>query len=213
MQNHPRSNICLLAPAKLFKLLPPFGGVDPAGPLVGVSPQKIKFYQANPPQGATFVCWPPPYSHCQHLHLVESPCGPGVGVSPPKLNFPSKPTLRSNFCLLDLALLLTLQGISDGVSVRGNPWMTFRVAPWLYKLFYKYYIIKFINIIEKLINPIVMPRKHYCYTRSIFYGIGEGGGWVGGDLKAITRTASAVNNFKNLTKLRLSMFFSFFLMF
>ena len=25
-----------------------------------------------------------------------------------------------------------------------------------------------------------MPRKHYCYTRSIFYGIGEGGGGWGG---------------------------------
>jgi hypothetical protein len=53
------------------------------------------------------------------------------------------------------------------------------VAPWLYKLLYKYYIIKFINIIEKLINPIVMPQKHYNYTRSIFDGIGEGVG-VGG---------------------------------
>ncbi len=52
-----------------------------------------------------------------------------------------------------------------------------------------------------------MPRKHYCYTRSIFYGIGEGGGagvgGVGGgvgDVKAITRTASAVNNSKNYQK-------------
>ena len=35
-----------------------------------------------------------------------------------------------------------------------------------------------------------MPRKHYCYTRSILYGIGEGG-W-GGGVKVITRTASAV---------------------
>jgi len=105
----------LLAPTKLFKLLTPFGGVDPAGPGFVVSPHKqkftkqthpeeqllfavphpiisadtliwwggpcgapgwselpkIKFYQANPPQGATFVCWAPPYSHCKHLYLVE----------------------------------------------------------------------------------------------------------------------------------------------
>jgi hypothetical protein len=65
------------------------------------------------------------------------------------------------------------------------------VAPWLYKLFYKYYIIKFINIIEKLLNPIVMPEKHYYYSRSIFDGIGEGGEG-GGVVKAITRTASTV---------------------
>jgi hypothetical protein len=86
--------------------------------------------------------------------------------------------------LLDPALLLTLQGISDGVTVWGYPWgLTFWVAPWLYKLFYKHYIIKFINIlekfiniIEKLINPIVIPQKHDNYTRKVFDGIGEGGG-------------------------------------
>ncbi len=62
--------------------------------------------------------------------------------------------------MLDLALLLTLQGISDGDTVRGYPWgLTFWVAPWLYKLFYKYYIIKFINIIEKLINLIERERE------------------------------------------------------
>ncbi len=37
-----------------------------------------------------------------------------------------------------------------------------------------------------------MPQKHYYYTRSIFDGIGEGVGGVGGDVKAITRTASEV---------------------
>jgi hypothetical protein len=71
--------------------------------------------------------------------------------------------------------------------------LTFWVAPWLYKLLYKYYIIKFINIIEKLINSIVMPQKHDNYTRKVFGGIGEGVGW-GGEVKVITRTASAVKN-------------------
>jgi hypothetical protein len=62
----------------------------------------------------------------------------------------------------------------------GFPWgLTFRVAPWLYKLFYKHYIIKILNIIERLINPIVMPQKHDNYTRKVFDGIGEGG-WGGG---------------------------------
>ncbi len=50
--------------------------------------------------------------------------------------------------------------------------------PWLYKLFYKHYIIKVINFIEKFINPIVKPQKHDNYTRKVLYGIGEGG--VGG---------------------------------
>ncbi len=49
-----------------------------------------------------------------------------------------------------------------------------------------------------------MPRKHYCYTRSILYGIGEGWG-VGGDVKVITRTASAVKN-KFCIRLSLSVF-------
>jgi hypothetical protein len=42
---------------------------------------------------------------------------------------------------------------------------------------YKHYIIKVINIIEKL---IVIPQKHDNYTRKVFDGIGEGGGFGGG---------------------------------
>ncbi len=52
-----RSNFCLLAPTQFSKLIPPFGGVDPADPGVRWAP-KIKFCYANPPWGATFVCWP-----------------------------------------------------------------------------------------------------------------------------------------------------------
>jgi hypothetical protein len=48
-------------------------------------------------------------------------------------------------------------------------------------LFYKHYIIKVINFIEKFINPIVIPQKHDNYTRKVLYGIGEGAGvGVGG---------------------------------
>ena len=73
----------------------------------------------------------------------------------------------------------------------GYPWgLKFWVAPWLYKLFYKHYIIKVINIIEKL---IVIPQKHDNYTRKVFDGIGERGVGVGvWRVKAISRTASAV---------------------
>jgi hypothetical protein len=74
----------------------------------------------------------------------------------------------------------------------GYPWgLTFWVAPWRYKLFYKHYIRKVINIIEKLTNPIEIPQKHDNYTRKVFDGIRDGGG---GGVKAITRTASAVKN-------------------
>ncbi len=59
----------------------------PCGPVVGLSPPQIKFYMANPPQGATFVCWPPPFSHCKYPHLVEwtlRACGWG---EPPQIKF------------------------------------------------------------------------------------------------------------------------------
>ena len=70
--------------------------------------------------------------------------------------------------------------------------------PWLYKLFYKHYIIKVINFIENFINPIVIPQKHDNYTRKVLYGIGEGAGvGGGGEVKVITRNASAVKNMYN----------------
>ncbi len=52
----PRSNFCLVFHTHLLKQIPLFGGVDPVGPLVGVSPHKLNFYHANPPQGANFIC-------------------------------------------------------------------------------------------------------------------------------------------------------------
>ena len=69
--------------------------------------------------------------------------------------------------------------------------MPYFIKVILYKLFYKHYIIKVINFIEKFINPIVIPQKHDNYTRKVLYGIGEGWGG-GGEVKVITRTASAV---------------------
>jgi hypothetical protein len=55
----PRSNFCLLVPAKLFKLIPPFGGWTLWAQGWG-EPPKIKFYYANPPRVTTFVCCPTP---------------------------------------------------------------------------------------------------------------------------------------------------------
>jgi hypothetical protein len=81
----PNSNFCLLSHTQLFKQIPLFGGVDPVGPLVGVSPPQIKFYQANPPEGAFFVCWHLPYSYCKHLHLVEWTLR--AWGEPPKMKF------------------------------------------------------------------------------------------------------------------------------
>ncbi len=116
------------------------------------------------------------------------PCGPGVGLSPPKF---SEQT-HSKEQLLFAGPCPTINRSGNFRRGARYPWgLTFWVILWLYKLFYKHYIIKFINIIEKLINPIVIPQKHDNYTRKVFDGIGEG--WGGGRVKGITRTASAVN--------------------
>jgi hypothetical protein len=94
----------------------------PCGPGVRVSPPQIKFYQANPPQGATYVCWPKPYSHCKYPHLVEWTLrAHGWGEPPTNKILPSKPTPRSIFCLLAPVQFLTLQRISDGVSMGDTP--------------------------------------------------------------------------------------------
>jgi hypothetical protein len=117
-----RSNFYLLAPAQFSMQIPPFGGVDPAGLRFGVSPLKIKFHRANPPRAAIFVCWPPPNSQHKDPHLVEWTLrAPGLGEPPKNKILHSKPTLKSNFCLLAPAQFLTLQGISDRVSMGGTP--------------------------------------------------------------------------------------------
>ncbi len=61
----PRSNFCLLAPAQFSKHSPP----------------QIKFYMANPPRGATIVCWPPPNSlPFRGFHFRVIGCvGPAAG--------------------------------------------------------------------------------------------------------------------------------------
>jgi hypothetical protein len=85
-------------------------------------PPQIKFYQANPPRGATFVCWPLPNSQRIYPHLVGWTLrAQGKGEPPENKILPGKCTPKSNFCLLAPAQFLTLQGISDGVSMGCTP--------------------------------------------------------------------------------------------
>ncbi len=87
MQNHPRSNFCLLAPAKLFKLLPPFGGVDPAGPGLEWAPTNRNL-RSKPTRGALFVCCPTPNYFSWYPYLVGWTLrGPWLEWAPKKLNF------------------------------------------------------------------------------------------------------------------------------
>ncbi len=101
------------------------------------------------------------------------PCGPGVGVSPPKIK---QTHSKEQLLFAGPHPIINPSGNFRRGHCAGYPWgLTFWVAPWLYKLFYKHYIIKVINFIEKFINPIVIPQKHDNYTRKFLYGIGEGG--------------------------------------
>jgi hypothetical protein len=121
-QTHPEEQFLFAGPRPILIANTPIWWSGPCGPGVGVSPPQIKFYMANPPRGAIFICWPPPYSHCKYLHLVEWTLrARGWGEPPTNKILQCKPTPRSNFCLLASAQSLTLQGISDGVSMGGTP--------------------------------------------------------------------------------------------
>ena len=180
MQTHPRSNFCLLAPAKLFKLLPPFGGVDPVGPGLEWAPTSRNL-QSKPTPRSNFCL----LSHTQLFQLIPlfdrvDPAGPLVGVSPPKLNFtkqthpkeqllfagprpiliannsiwwsrPCRPGVGAKFSKKTHSKKqLLFAGPGPIINPSGNfrrghcagyPWgLTFWVAPWLYKLLYKYYL-------------------------------------------------------------------------
>jgi hypothetical protein len=132
----------LLSHTQLFKQIPLFGGVDPAGPLVGVSPPQIKFYQANPPQGATFVCWPLPYSHCKHLHLVGWTLRARGWGEPPKMKFSKQTHTKERILFAGPRPIINPSGNFRRGHCAGYPWgLTFWVAPWLGALFHKSYII------------------------------------------------------------------------
>ncbi len=50
-------------------------------------PPKIKYYQVNPLQGATFVCWPQPNSQSIRPHLVGWTLRAWGEGEPPKVKF------------------------------------------------------------------------------------------------------------------------------
>jgi hypothetical protein len=105
MQTHPRSNFCLLAPAKLFKLLPPFGGVDRATQCWSEPPQ-TEIYQANPPRGTNFFAVPHPILKANTPIWWGWPCRPRGEVTPQNKALLCIPTRGSTFvCWLPLNCL------------------------------------------------------------------------------------------------------------
>jgi hypothetical protein len=170
----------LLSHTQLFQLIPLFGGVDPAGPLVGVSSPKLNFTKQTHPKEQLLFAGPRPILIANTSIWWSRPCGAGVGVSPPKIKFSKQTHCKEQLLFAGPRPIINPSGNFRRGHCAGYPWgLTFWVAPWLYKLFHKHYIIKFINIIEKFINPIVMPQKHDNYTRKVLYGIGDGGGGWG----------------------------------
>ncbi len=96
----PRSNFCLLAPAQLLKLIPSFGGVDPADPRSGWTP-KNKILPSKPTPRSNFCLLALTKFSMQIPPFIGvEAAGPGLWRSAKKQNFLYKPTLRSNFCLL-----------------------------------------------------------------------------------------------------------------
>ena len=123
MQTHPKEQLLFAGLLSILNAYTLFWWSGPCRPGVGVSPPQIKFYHANPPRGATFVCWPPQNSQSIYPHLAGWTLrARGWGEPPTNKILLSKPTRRSNFCLLATAQLFTLQGISDRVTMRGTPW-------------------------------------------------------------------------------------------
>jgi hypothetical protein len=57
MTNHPKEKLLVAGLLPILNPNTPFEGVDPVAQRLGEP--LIKFYLANPPQGTTFVCWPP----------------------------------------------------------------------------------------------------------------------------------------------------------
>ncbi len=120
--NPPRGATFVCCPTpNYFSWYPYLVGWTLRGPWLEWAPQKINYTKQTHPEEQLLFAGPRPILIANTSIWWSRPWGPGVGVSPPKSNLPSKPTVRRNFCLLDLALLLTLQGISDGVTVRGTP--------------------------------------------------------------------------------------------
>ncbi len=62
--------VCCPSP-NYFSWYPYLIGWTLQGPWLEWVPQKLNFTKQTHPKEQLFVCWPPPYSHCKQLHLVE----------------------------------------------------------------------------------------------------------------------------------------------
>ena len=83
----PRSNFYLMVPALFSKYTPSFGGVDPTGPGLRVSPPEIKFSRQPTPRSNFCLLAPTQFStHIPPFGWVD-PADPGLRVSPPEIKF------------------------------------------------------------------------------------------------------------------------------
>ncbi len=99
--------------------IPPFGLVDPAGPGLGWAPLQIKFYQANPPRGVTFVCWPLQNYQCKSPIWWSGPSRGATFVCwPPPNSVPFRVFQTGS-----------LWGVPPGANIWGRPlaWCRARV--------------------------------------------------------------------------------------
>jgi hypothetical protein len=85
-------------PALFSKYTPPFGGVDPVGPGLRVSPPEVKFYHANPPEEQLLFAGPHPILNAYTPIWLGGPLGPRVKGEPPEIKFyHANPPRRATF--------------------------------------------------------------------------------------------------------------------
>jgi hypothetical protein len=82
LQTQRRSKFCLLAPAKLFQLLPLFGGVDPAGPGLEWAPTNRNLPSKPTPRSNICLLAPALFSLQTLPFGGVDPASPGLGWAP-----------------------------------------------------------------------------------------------------------------------------------
>ncbi len=128
----PRSNFWELSHTQLFKLIPPFDGVDPVGPLVGVSLPQIKFYQANPPRGAALFGGLHPILFANTPIWWSGPCRSWLGWAPHKKKFTRQTQLDEHLLLAGPCPIINPLGYFRRFHCMGYPWgLMIWVGPWL----------------------------------------------------------------------------------
>jgi hypothetical protein len=123
--NLPRVAIFVASLLKIlnaYTIIPPFVGLDPAGPMQGWATHKYNFTgKPRAPRSKFCLLALAQFSkHTPPLGRVD-PAGLGLRWAPTNKILLGKPTPRSNFCLLAPAQFFTLQGISERVTTGGTP--------------------------------------------------------------------------------------------